>query len=119
MNGCSPSVACADRRPGQLGAEDRKRGAASAAEAAARGRYRRLRGCLRHLPWRRDSRARRRSATRPPGVRASQQGKDTLYKHAIKGFNGKTGVMPAKGGRTTWPDDLVRQAVDHMVELNQ
>jgi len=27
--------------------------------------------------------------------------------------------MPAKGGRTDWPDDLVKQAVDHIVELNK
>ena len=47
------------------------------------------------------------------------QGKATLYKHAIEGFNGKTGVMPAKGGQTAWPDDLIKQAVDHMLELNQ
>ncbi len=47
------------------------------------------------------------------------QGKDTLYKHAIQGLNGKTGVMPAKGGRTDWPDDLIKQAVDHIIELNQ
>ena len=47
------------------------------------------------------------------------QGKNTLYDHAIKGFNGKTGVMPAKGGRADWPDDLIKQAVDHMVDLNQ
>ena len=26
------------------------------------------------------------------------QGKDTLYKHAIGGYQGKAGVMPAKGG---------------------
>ena len=52
------------------------------------------------------------------GPRLSQ-GKDTLYKHAIEGFNGKTGVMPAKGGQAAWPDDLVKQAVDHMLELNQ
>ena len=26
------------------------------------------------------------------------QGKETLYNHAIQGFTGKTGVMPAKGG---------------------
>lgn len=44
------------------------------------------------------------------------QGKDTLYKHAIEGFNGKTGVMPPKGGQAAWPDDLVKQAVDHMLE---
>ena len=47
------------------------------------------------------------------------QGKDTLYDHALKGFNGKTGVMPAKGGRADWPDDLVKQAVDHMVDMNK
>jgi cytochrome c5 len=47
------------------------------------------------------------------------QGKDTLYKHAIEGFTGKTGVMPAKGAHADWPDDLVKQAVDHMLELTQ
>ena len=47
------------------------------------------------------------------------QGKDTLYKHAIEGFTGKSGVMPAKGARADWPDDLVKQAVDHMVALTQ
>jgi cytochrome c5 len=47
------------------------------------------------------------------------QGRDTLYKHAIGGFQGKGGVMPAKGGRTDLPDDLVRQTVDYMVSMNQ
>jgi cytochrome c5 len=47
------------------------------------------------------------------------QGKETLYNHALHGFNGKTGVMPAKGGRADWPDDLIKQAVDHIVELNK
>lgn len=47
------------------------------------------------------------------------KGKDTLYKHAIEGFTGTGGVMPAKGGRADLPDDLVRAAVDHMIELNQ
>jgi len=47
------------------------------------------------------------------------QGKDTLYNHALHGFNGKSGVMPAKGGRADWPDDLIKQAVDHMIELNK
>ena len=27
------------------------------------------------------------------------KGKDVLYEHAIKGFQGSAGVMPAKGGR--------------------
>jgi len=45
------------------------------------------------------------------------QGKSTLYTHALQGFTGKAGVMPPKGGRPDVSDDLVRQAVDHMVEL--
>ena len=47
------------------------------------------------------------------------QGKETLYNHALHGFQGKSGVMPAKGGRADWPDDLIKQAVDHIVELNK
>ena len=47
------------------------------------------------------------------------EGKATLYQHALEGFQGKTGVMPPKGGRTDLPDDLVKQAVDHMVQLAQ
>jgi cytochrome c5 len=47
------------------------------------------------------------------------QGKETLYNHALHGFAGKSGVMPAKGGRADWPDDLIKQAVDHIVELNK
>lgn len=47
------------------------------------------------------------------------QGTAMLYDHAIKGFQGKGGVMPAKGGRTDLPDDLVRETVDYMVKLNQ
>jgi cytochrome c5 len=47
------------------------------------------------------------------------QGKDTLYKHAIEGFTGKSGVMPAKGARTDWPDDVIKQAVDHMLAATQ
>ena len=42
------------------------------------------------------------------------QGNPTLYEHAIKGFQGKTGVMPPKGGSTA-PDADVRAAVDYMV----
>lgn len=43
------------------------------------------------------------------------QGNDTLYKHAISGFKGKTGMMPAKGGRADLSDADVKAAVDHMV----
>jgi cytochrome c5 len=45
------------------------------------------------------------------------KGKDTLYEHALKGFQGSAGVMPAKGGRVDLPDDLIKQAVDHMVGM--
>jgi len=45
------------------------------------------------------------------------KGKDTLYDHAMHGFTGTSGVMPAKGGRTDAPDDLVKQAVDYMVGM--
>jgi cytochrome c5 len=47
------------------------------------------------------------------------EGKATLYEHALKGFQGKSGVMPPKGGRTDAPDDLVKQAVDHMIQMAQ
>jgi len=43
------------------------------------------------------------------------QGEATLYEHAIKGFQGKSGVMPAKGGNAALSDDAVKAAVDHMV----
>jgi cytochrome c5 len=43
------------------------------------------------------------------------QGTETLYKHAIEGFTGAKGVMPAKGGMTSLSDDDVKAAVDYMV----
>ena len=46
------------------------------------------------------------------------QGKATLYKHAIEGFQGSAGVMPAKGGRTDISDELIQAAVDYMVAGN-
>lgn len=47
------------------------------------------------------------------------QGKDTLYKHALEGFTGAKGMMPARGGSTTLKDDEVKAAVDYMVSLSQ
>ena len=47
------------------------------------------------------------------------EGKPTLYQHALNGYSGKTGIMPAKGGRTDLPDDLIKQGVDYMVSLAQ
>ena len=44
-----------------------------------------------------------------------KQGNDTLYEHAIKGFKGSKGLMPAKGGRANLSDAEVKAAVDYMV----
>ena len=49
------------------------------------------------------------------GVLRLLGGGTILEKHALEGFQGETGVMPAKGGRTDLPDDIVRQAVEYMV----
>ncbi|GJL80505.1 MAG: cytochrome [marine bacterium B5-7] len=46
-------------------------------------------------------------------------GIDTLHDHAINGFQGSAGVMPAKGGNTTLSDDEVKAAVDYMVSQSQ
>jgi len=43
------------------------------------------------------------------------QGNDTLYTHAIKGFQGKAGMMPPKGGNMALKDEDVKAAVDYMV----
>lgn len=45
------------------------------------------------------------------------EGVATLYRHAIEGYTGSTGTMPAKGGRTDISDDLVKAAVDHMLAM--
>jgi cytochrome c5 len=43
------------------------------------------------------------------------QGMPTLYDHALKGFTGKKGQMPAKGANPSLPDDDVKAGVDYMV----
>ena len=47
------------------------------------------------------------------------QGADTMYTHAIKGFQGKAGMMPPKGGNMSLKDDDVKAAVDYMVSQNK
>ena len=47
------------------------------------------------------------------------KGNDVLYVSAISGFQGSTGMMPAKGGRADLSDEAVKAAVDHMVGLSQ
>lgn len=47
------------------------------------------------------------------------QGNATLYDHAVKGYQGKKGFMPAKGGNAALKDDAVKAAVDFMVSKSK
>ncbi|WP_295762963.1 c-type cytochrome [Undibacterium sp.] len=47
------------------------------------------------------------------------QGMDTLYKHALEGFTGAKGQMPARGGSTTLSDADVKATVDFMVDQSR
>ena len=47
------------------------------------------------------------------------QGIDTLYDHAINGYTGSAGFMPAKGGNASLSDESVKAAVDYMLEKSQ
>ncbi len=42
-----------------------------------------------------------------------------LYEHSLKGFKGKTGVMPPKGGFMALSDEEVTAAVDYMVSQSK
>lgn len=44
------------------------------------------------------------------------QGLETLEKHAIEGYTGKSGMMPAKGGNPALTDDQVKATVTWMVD---
>lgn len=44
------------------------------------------------------------------------QGIEMLEDHAINGYQGEAGFMPAKGGRVDLSDDEVRSAVEYMLE---
>lgn len=48
-----------------------------------------------------------------------EQGMDVLYTHAIQGFTGAKGVMPARGGAASLSDDEVKAAVDYMAEQSK
>jgi cytochrome c5 len=47
------------------------------------------------------------------------QGESTLADHALKGFQGKAGMMPPKGGRAELSDEDVKAAVSYMVGASQ
>ncbi len=48
-----------------------------------------------------------------------EQGIDVLNEHAINGFGGSTGYMPAKGGRMDLSDAEIVDAVEYMVAESQ
>lgn len=52
------------------------------------------------------------------GARAAK-GTDQMYTHAIAGFTGEKGMMPAKGGNAALTDDEVKAAVDYMVSKSK
>ncbi|MEM9171948.1 MAG: c-type cytochrome [Pseudomonadota bacterium] len=44
------------------------------------------------------------------------QGLETLRDHAVNGYQGNAGYMPAKGGNPSLSDDDVYNAIDYMLE---
>jgi cytochrome c5 len=44
------------------------------------------------------------------------QGMDMLVKHAVEGYQGQAGVMPARGGNPSLSDDQVKATVQWMVD---
>ncbi len=46
----------------------------------------------------------------------AKKGLDTLVQHAIKGFKGSKGLMPARGGNPSLSDAEVKAAVQYMLD---
>jgi cytochrome c5 len=44
------------------------------------------------------------------------QGMDTLVKHAVEGYQGPAGLMPAKGGNPSLTNEQVASTVQWMVD---
>jgi len=44
------------------------------------------------------------------------KGKDSLAQNAIKGYKGKKGMMPPKGGNPKLTDDEIKAAIDYMLD---
>jgi cytochrome c5 len=53
-----------------------------------------------------------------PGAWAGrvEQGMDTLIDHALNGFQGETGVMPARAGRPDLSDEEIVAAIEYMLD---
>ena len=47
------------------------------------------------------------------------QGTKIIYEHALKGFQGTAGIMPAKGGFTHLSDEQVKAAIDFMIKASK
>ena len=47
------------------------------------------------------------------------QGEAILFDHAIKGFQGTGGFMPAKGGCSDCSDDEIKAAVKHIIDMSK
>ncbi len=47
------------------------------------------------------------------------KGRDVLTNHAINGFQGAVGFMPAKGGQVALSDEEIIAAVDYLIEQAQ
>ena len=51
--------------------------------------------------------------------RRTSKGMAKVYANAINGFEGATGIMPARGSRTDLSDEDIKKIVDYMVEASQ
>jgi len=47
------------------------------------------------------------------------QGLDVMVKHAVEGFQGEAGIMPARGGNARLTDEQVKASVEYMVAKYQ
>ena len=48
-----------------------------------------------------------------------EQGIEVLTEHALQGFTGASGIMPAKGGNPALSDDAITAAVEFMVDQSE
>ena len=51
--------------------------------------------------------------------RRTSKGMTKVYANAIDGFEGATGIMPAKGSNMDLSDEQIKEIVDYMVQVSQ